>query len=167
MRKRRLRMTRLVRPREGSLRRIVLVWELWRLRPGRRVLVVIMRLLVRLVVLMWCAARIGCSVVVGTNTRLNLCGRGESRSRVGLELRRVRVIQLWRLCWRRGVCVSRRAGLNVVAPRRRLLARSARCLLGVVVERRKRGGLRRLGEEGGKVGGFRDVGRVLVPRHAW
>lgn len=161
-------MPGLVRTRVGSLRRILLGWLLWRLRPGRRALIMVVRLLVRLMMLVQCATGIGRrSVVVRTNTRLNLCGRGESGSRVGLELGRVRVIRLWR----RGVCVSRRAGRDVVARRRLggLLAGLARCLLRVVavVEGRKRGRLRRLGEEGGKVRRFGDVGRVLVPRHAW
>lgn len=50
------------------------------------------------------ATRIGCAVVIRTNTRLNLRGGGESGSWVvvGLELAVGRlwvvVVQMWRLC---------------------------------------------------------------------
>lgn len=83
---------------------------------------------------------------------------------MGLELGRV-LVQLWRLRWRWGVCVSRRAARNLVTPWRRLM-RVVRRLLGAVVFNRRKWGLRRLGEEGRKVRRFRDVA-VLVPRHAW
>lgn len=96
--------------------------------------VLVVRLLMGLVMRVQCAAREGRSVVVvRTNTGLNLCGR-ESRGRVGLKLRREWVIRLWGLRGRwGGVCVSRRAGRQVIARGRRLMGLVRRCLLGVVV----------------------------------
>lgn len=109
----------------------------WGLRPGYRMPVLVVRLLMGLVMRVQCAARIGRSVVVvvRTNTGLNLCGR-ESRSRVGLKLRRREwVVRLWGLlCGRRwGVCVSRRAGRDVIARGWRLMGLLTRWLLGVAV----------------------------------
>lgn len=64
--------------------------------------------------------------------------------------RREWVIRLWGLRGRWGVCVSRRAGREVIARGWRLMGLLTRCLLGaaVVVEGRKWRGRRRLGKEG-------------------
>ena len=114
----------------------MLLWLGWGLQPGCRVPILVVRLRMGVVMRVQCAARIGRSVVVvRTNTGLNLCGR-ESRSRVGLKLRRREwVIRLWGLLRGRrwGVCVSRRAGWDVIARGRRLMGLLARRLLGVAV----------------------------------